>query len=126
MAGIQVVRFFEPGEFKCPCGECEFSEDGNMDPTFMRKLTNARDFAEVPFVINSGRRCVKHNAEVGGKEDSPHTRGMAVDIKCVNSTQRFRMVRSLIGCAFRRIGVYGTHIHVDNDTTKPPDVMWLG
>ena len=32
--------------------------------------------------INSGYRCVKHNAEVGGVKNSKHALGLAADLSC--------------------------------------------
>lgn len=38
--------------------------------------------AGVPIRINSGCRCEKHNAEVGGTNGSFHTKGLAADLSC--------------------------------------------
>ena len=52
-----------------------------MDKNFLQKLDRARDVAGVPFIITSAYRCEQHNKNVGGKPNSAHLRGYAVDIK---------------------------------------------
>lgn len=99
---------FELKEFACPCcGKVE------MEPDFLEKVDLARTLAGVPFVINSGYRCEKHNREVGSTSMN-HTSGRAADIKCLDSGTRWRMINGLIQAEFKRIGMNRTFIHVDN------------
>ncbi len=101
--------------------ECE----KNMNEDFLAKLDNARMIADIPFIINSAWRSVEHNEKVGGKPDSSHLKGLAVDIKVTNSRQRFIVLQSLIAAGFNRIGIAKTFIHVDGDNEKDPRVTWL-
>ena len=41
-----------------------------------------RDALGVPVRVNSGCRCEKHNANVGGVKASKHTKGLAADLSC--------------------------------------------
>ena len=41
-----------------------------------------RDALGVPVRVNSGCRCAKHNAKVGGVKNSKHTLGLAADLSC--------------------------------------------
>ena len=66
----------------------------NMDVDFLAKLDEAREYAGIPFVINSAYRSPEHNARIGGKPNSSHLRGLAVDIKATNSMTRYRGLRS--------------------------------
>jgi hypothetical protein len=50
--------------------------------------------------------------------------GLAVDIKCNNSTDRFHLIYLLQETGFQRIGVAGSFIHVDIDFDKSQEVMW--
>lgn len=88
-------------------------------------LDKAREIAGVPFVINSGYRTSQYNKEVGGVENSAHTLGLAVDLRCRNSTERFKIVKALMEAGFTRIGIGDTFVHCDLDKSKPQEVIWL-
>ena len=113
------MKHFKLSEFKCPC--CGRAD---MQQEFLDKIDKARDIAGIPFVITSGFRCPKHNKEVGGRPNSAHTKGLAADIKCINSRDRFRMVKALLEAGFTRIGVGKDFIHADIDKSKPQEVIW--
>lgn len=97
----------------------------NMDSTFLNKLQEARTIAGVPFSINSGYRTKEHNKKVGGKPDSSHLKGLAVDISCTSSNRRCVVLSSLIKAGFTRIGIGRTFIHVDLDDSKVQNVYWM-
>ena len=88
-------------------------------------LDLAREYAKIPFVVTSACRCEEHNKAVGGKEDSSHTKGLAIDISADNSPQRARVLYGLFMAGFTRIGIAKTFIHADIDKDKPPYVTWL-
>jgi len=113
------MKYFKVDEFKCPC-----CGKANMDKEFLEKIDKARELAGVPFVITSGYRCPKHNKEVGGKPDSAHTKGLAADIKCIRSRDRFKMIKALIDAGFTRFGIGKNFIHADIDSSKPQEVAW--
>ena len=115
------MKHFTRDEFLCPC--C-LTED--MEPAFLARLDDAREIAGVPFVITSGFRCRRHNAKVGGVEDSAHVWGVAADIAATSSGQRFQVLRGLLLAGFRRIGLSfdGQFVHADTDDDKPQDVLW--
>lgn len=96
----------------------------NMSRPFIQMLQQARCKAGVPFKINSGYRTLAHNKKVGGVSNSAHTLGVACDIKCENSQDRYLIVKALLEVGFTRIGVYETFIHCDIDPTKPQKVIW--
>jgi len=85
----------------------------------MRKAINK------PIVINSGHRCLKHNAKVGGEANSAHLRGKAVDVYIPDSGYRMDFVFLARLTGFFRIGVYSSWVHLDNDITLPQNVMWV-
>lgn len=115
------LLYFDPDEFKCNCG----CKQNKMDSRFCGRLDFARSQAGVPFIINSAYRCPTYNKTVGGKPNSAHTLGCAVDIAVANSHQRFKILESLIRGNFNRIGIANSFIHVDDDRTKPKEVCWL-
>jgi uncharacterized protein YcbK (DUF882 family) len=87
-------------------------------------LDEVRRKYEHRIVITSGCRCEAHNADVGGKPGSAHTKGFAVDIKCGSSLERARLL-PLLQQYFSRIGIAKTFIHVDIDPDLPRDVTWV-
>ena len=104
-----------------------FTEDEvrGLDRGLVSMLDRARGLAKIPFVITSGVRDPDHNDLVGGVEDSAHIHGLAVDIACTTSRNRFRMVSAAYLAGFRRIGCYPRHLHLDVDRGKPLDVLWV-
>ena len=118
-----LLENFHKSEFQCGCG-CGLGSN-DMSPKLLNRLDIAREFAGVPFVINSSIRCASHNEKIGGRINSAHLSGCAVDIKAADSSSRFKIIESLLCAGFNRIGVYATFIHVDNDQTKPQKVFWV-
>lgn len=103
----------------------EFTEPEKMNPNLLLMLDQARHFAEIPFVITSSFRDRTHNTAVGGATNSSHLDGLAVDIACSNSFDRFTIVHALVRAGFKRIGIGQHHIHCDIDVEKGFDVIWL-
>ena len=99
-------------------------DDGNMNQEFLDKLDQARELANIPFKINSAYRSPEHNAKIGGKPNSSHLRGLAVDISVKDSRSRFIILEALISVGFNRIGIADTFIHVDDDKEKSEKVIW--
>jgi len=105
----------------------EFGYAEGVEPcsALVMLLDNARDFAGVPFILNSGIRTEHRNTEVGGSPNSAHLTGHAADIRARSSAERFAIVRALMICGARRVGVGSTFVHVDTDESKPQDLIWL-
>lgn len=116
------LRHFSPVEFRCKCG-CGTGME-KMDADLLQMLDEARDLAGISFTLSSAYRCPKHNKAVGGVPTSAHTRGYAVDIRCVDSHSRFVMLQALLEAGFRRVELAPTWIHVDNDPDKSRDVAF--
>ena len=103
----------------------EFTEPEKMDPNLLLMLDAARHFAGIPFIVNSSYRSSRHNSSVGGVSNSSHLQGLAVDIACSNSFDRFTIINALVRAGFTRIGIGQHHIHCDIDIEKGQDVIWL-
>lgn len=110
---------FSEQEFLACSPSCSMKD---MDEAFMNRLQTARTIADVPFKINSAFRSVSHELTHGRTGKSMHTKGRAVDIKCVDSGIRYRIISALIAAGFHGIGVDNTFIHVD-DRDYP--LIWL-
>ncbi len=95
-----------------------------MDPAALDMLDDAREFANIPFKLTSAYRCKDHNEAVGGVESSAHTTGHAVDILARGSREKYIIIEALKRAGFNRLGVNARFIHVDNDPTKTPNVIW--
>jgi uncharacterized protein YcbK (DUF882 family) len=112
-------KYFNIDEFKCPCcGENLISKE------LVKKLDEARELAGVPFKVNSGYRCEKHNAKIGGSSTSSHLLGLAVDIAVTGSVDRFKILDALLRVGFTRVGVAKSFIHADIDKGKVQPVLW--
>ena len=72
------TKHFKVSEFACKCG-CGFNI---IDQRVMDMAEIIRLALGVPVHVNSGCRCKKHNAAVGGTEGSFHTKGLAADLSC--------------------------------------------
>ena len=78
-----------------------------------------------PIHINSGFRTEEHNNNIGGKSDSAHLSGLAVDIACSGSRDRHNLLQEIFKLGIHRVGIAQSFIHIDNDTSKDAEVVWL-
>ena len=114
-------KYFNYEEFDSP----DLKDSGKLvSNELISMLDVARKKYGKSLVINSGYRTIEHNAEVGGKPDSSHLKGLAADISCTNSTDRFKLEGILREVGFTRIGMGNTFIHVDIDKEKTQKVLW--
>lgn len=97
----------------------------NMNEEFVKKLDLLRMFYGKPVYISSGYRTKEHNLAVGGVSDSAHLKGLAADLSCNDSRERFEIVRIALIIGIRRIGIANTFVHIDSDETKDQDIIWL-
>ena len=116
--------FFSEKEQSCNC-----CGQGKLSGDTLIRLNFARLIAGIPFVLNCACRCAKHNKEVGGVEKSAHlikadNTANAVDIQCTNSSARFIILKALLDAGFKRVGIYKTFIHADDDPNLPSEVIW--
>ena len=83
---------FNLNEFSCNCG-CGFNI---INQKIIDMAQTIRDALGVPVKVNSGCRCEKHNAKVGGVKSSKHTKGLAADLSCSLGAQKmFDTVKKL-------------------------------
>lgn len=68
---------FSSYEFECQCG-CGFDE---IAIELIEVLEGVREHFGTALNVNSGCRCTKHNASVGGTKRSQHVKGTAADIR---------------------------------------------
>ncbi len=115
------MKYFEYEEFDSP----DIQGSGQMmNKGLLSKLDMIREEFGKPMHINSGYRTEAHNKKVGGTSKSSHIKGLAVDISCKNSVDRFKLIDLFIKHEVTRIGVADTFIHVDIDKDKSQNVIW--
>ena len=114
-------KYFTYDEFDCPSLE---GSGNKVSDELINMLDIVRKKYGKSITINSGYRTPEHSEKVGGKLGSSHLKGLAVDIVCNNSTDRFKLEGILREVGFKRIGMGSTFIHVDIDKDKSQNVLW--
>ncbi len=103
-----VSKNFTKEELACKCcGEY------GIQPKLLKMLQELRDYYAKPIIITSGFRCKKHNDEVRGEKQSQHLLGLAVDIHCVDSGERDRLLECSFAAGFTVRGIDDAFIHLD-------------
>jgi len=115
------MKYFSYSEFDSPDAQ---GSGQMMDKTLLKMLDDVRYKFNKPMHITSGYRTIEHNKAIGGVKGSSHIKGLAVDIACTNSKDRFDLINCLLDVGFSRIGIAKTFIHVDLDSDKVQDVIW--
>jgi len=115
------MKYFRIEEFDSP--DVKGSGEG-MNKELLQIIDKARDLFGKPIHINSGMRTIERNSLIGGKPNSSHLRGYAIDVACDNSRDRFRLIELFLLLGINRIGIAKTFIHIDNDPEKDRDVIW--
>lgn len=105
-------------EYECNCGraDCDAPKYPKFD--FVDKLQAVRDACGFALRITSWVRCDFWNRAIGGAKSSKHKTGYAVDIACVNSVKRRKLVYELLKHGFSVV-VYSTWIHADLGRPEP-------
>lgn len=105
-------KYFTPSELACKCG-CGLTVTNER---FLGKLDALREAVGEPLIINCGARCPAHNKAVGGSPLSAHVHGLAVDIACITSKLRRKIIKAALSDAIdfpRMEWSTKTWIHLD-------------
>lgn len=116
------LAYFKLSEFDSPD---EPGSGENMKASTLKMLDKLRFKVGFPITITSGYRTEEANEKAGGVNGSSHTKGFAIDCRCWNSRDRFKLVITAAEVGFNRIGVSKRFIHLDNDPDKDQEVLWL-
>ena len=113
------IRYFTREEFRCQCGG-KYCNGFPAEPAeeTVRMADEIRRRAGVPLNVNSGVRCKRHNAEVGGVSNSLHTTGQAVDLSGAISPEKLYAIAQEVQAekipGRGGLGLYSWGIHEDN------------
>ena len=116
-----IMKWFKEKELCCKCcGQLPPLAKENIEALVENVLDPLRERYGKPIIVNSGYRCAKHNAEVGGASGSQHMRGEAADIRPDFKIQdsgfksELDRLRQLIieSRNFDQLIVYPTFLHV--------------
>ena len=101
---------FSVKEFECPCCKLCF-----MDDRIIKMLNDLRKACGFPLSISSAYRCIDHNLQIDGNEDSMHVQGKAVDIKIhhLNSSKIKRLIEKIETIKFHSVVEFKDYIHVE-------------
>jgi len=108
------MAYFSESELACPC-----CGKNLIKPDFLEKLNSLREECGFPFIVTSAYRCFRHNAEIGGKDRSPHLLGRGIDIHVLGQ-QAYKIVHLANKYGFTGIGINqkgpskGRFIHLDD------------
>lgn len=124
----QLSPNFNADEFMCRCG-CGYAL---IDTELVHVLEGIRSMLDVPIKINSGYRCPKRNAAVGGAKLSRHLIGCAADISwagislSVKENSRFRKELPNLALITKLYGIgWGENfVHVDTDVSRKQLTQW--
>ena len=106
------MKWFRLEEFKCRCcGQLPPVVRENVEALVEQVLDPVRERLERPIFVNSGYRCQKHNAEVGGVPGSQHVKGEAADIRVEAPEQVGGDVVKRLGKVIEELGKYDQLIY---------------
>lgn len=70
-------------------------EKFKLHPDLWKILDQMREIASTPFIITSGYRTIEQNKKAGGKSNSAHLRGLAVDLVSGDNFKRAKMLKGI-------------------------------
>lgn len=102
---------------------------GNIDFTkhnvvHLKILVQLSKLIGKPLKITSSFRTPTQNRVCGGSPTSSHLKGLAFDIICQTSQERYNMLKAIHALDIKRYGVYNKFIHIDFDESKSQNVAW--
>jgi len=119
MPDVQLTPHFKLSEFRCKCCGKVHQQSAKLLAIALEEIRPNTG----PIQIVSGFRCSKQNKSVGGKPDSQHLIGLAVDISVIDDAHRHKLLKHLLLFGFPRIGIGKDVIHADLGATTGP-VVW--
>lgn len=110
------MKHFTDNELRCRCcGQLPPEAKENLEALVDNVLDPARELLGKPIHVNSGFRCLLHNAAVGGVAKSQHILGEATDITAGSPAENLTLARIIA-----QLGNYDQIIiYVHSGSTAP-------
>lgn len=116
-------RNFSAAEIACQKGACPHcGGEVFLDEVALDCLQRLRDELGSAVVINSGHRCQKHNAEIGGASHSAHL-ALAFDI-AVGEYDRKKLFKYAQSAGFSHFGFMVNALHLDTRARGMAATYW--
>lgn len=103
-----------------------------LNEDFVTQLDMLRAKVGFPIVITSGFRTPEKNKSLpNAVSDSAHLKGVAVDVRSLNSHEVWLIVYAAKTVGINRVGIYvdkdfnPVHIHMDVDPEKVQEVIFI-
>ena len=116
-----MAKYFNEKEFNNCTPSCSMAD---MNSEFLGLLDKVREKAGIPLVINCAYRSKEYDLKKGRSGNSAHTKGKAVDIRCNQSTNYYKIIKAALEVGITRIGIGNGFVHLDYDNTLPQNVLW--
>ena len=102
----------------------EFAKN-NIKEMVFQVLQPLRDYIDKPITINSGYRCLKLNAAVGGVPTSQHVQGQAVDIE-VDGLSSFEIAQAVLDLhlPYDQLILYNDFVHISIGTRDRRQLLY--
>lgn len=120
---MKSARYFTDAEFRKCVPSCSIED---MEEEFLFVLDNVRHDAGIPLVLNCAYRSREYDISKGRSGNSAHTHGMAVDIRCNTTANRYKIVKAALANGINRIGIGKAFVHLDigDKVGLPKNVMF--
>ena len=109
------IRYFGRAEFMCNCGG-KYCDGFPAEPSalLVKTADKVRAYFGKACIVSSGVRCVQHNKNVGGVENSRHLTGTAMDfcIRDKSAAEVLSFVQSLPEVRYA-YDIDGIYVHMD-------------
>lgn len=131
---MQISKNFNLKEFTKSSTAKKLNIDNSKVPEYVKNnikelvyqvLQPLRDYIDKQITINSGYRCLKLNAAVGGVPTSQHVQGQAVDFK-VDGLSSFEIAQAVLDLhlPYDQLILYNDFVHISIGTRDRRQLLY--